>query len=164
MKVKLLSISSALVVFVGLNLPMPASNAITLGCSKAQSNAKQAGYTATVAIQAEERYVNRSDFTEAYQEYLAINRFTNEWRDIVSKSPKCFKSQRIEIEPIFKNYYKKTTMCERYGNSICKLYPSERPPRKPFTLADICGKDSSSYSYKTCIERLSERDRYDSGP
>ena len=153
---KLSSILVALIFFIGMNLPVSESNAFSLGCSKAQKDAKQAGWTATVSIQAEERYVNSSDFTGAYQEYLVINRFTQEWRSIVSKSPKCFKSQRVEIEPIFKNYYKKATMCERYGNTICKAYPSERPPSGPFTLATVCGRDPSSYSYKECVRRLSE--------
>ena len=135
---------------------MSESSAFSLGCSKAQSDAKKAGWTATVAIQAEERYINSSEFTYAYQEYLTINRFTNEWKKIVSKSPKCFKSQIIEIEPIFNSYYKKATMCERYGTAICKAYPSTLPPRKPLTLADICGRNPSSYSYKECVRRLSE--------
>lgn len=155
-KVKPSSFLLALVIFIGINLPVSESSALSLGCSKAQADAKKAGWTATVAIQAEERYITSSEFTYAYQEYLVINRFANEWKKIVSKSPKCFKSQIIEIEPIFNNYYKKATMCERYGTAICKAYPSTLPPRKPLTLADICGRNPSSYSYKECVRRLSE--------
>ncbi len=156
MRLKLYSEVSILLLFIALTSPVNTASALAIGCSKAQASAKKAGWAATVAIQAEERYVNNSDFTEAYQEYLKINRFTNEWKRIISKSPKCFKSQRYEIEPIFKNYYKKSTMCERYGNSICKSYSSKLPPRKPLTLADVCGKNPSSYSYKECVSRLNE--------
>jgi hypothetical protein len=141
-------------------IPTDVAHAITLGCSKAQADSKSAGYAASVSIQAETRYVERSKFTEAYQEYLAANKFTLEWKKIVSKSPKCFKDERTKIDPIFRNFYVKATMCERYGNSICKKYPSKRAPIKQLTLEDICGKNSYSASYIECIENLGGPDRY----
>lgn len=141
-------------------LILPAENAqsFSLGCAKAQAEAKSAGYAASVSIQAETRYVDGSRFTEAYQEYLAANKFTKEWKRIVSKSPKCFRDQIRTIDPIFRKFYSKATMCERYGNSICSTYPSKLPPRKPTTLADVCGKNPYSSSYIECVERLGEPD------
>ena len=139
-------------------LPGPIAHAFTLGCSKAQADAQDAGYAASVSIQAESRYVDQSKYTEAYQEYLAAHKFANSWRKIVSKSPKCFKDQRPKSEPIFKKFYSKASMCERYGSTICRSYPSKPAPRKPLTLADICGKNPYSASYLECVERLGEPD------
>lgn len=140
-------------------LPVTSAQAFNLGCSKAQSDAQDAGLATSLSIQAESRYVEKSKYTEAYQEYLVANKFANAWKKIVSKSPKCFKEQRPKIEPIFKKFYKKASMCKRYGNTICKLYPSKLAPRKPLTLADICGKNPYSASYLECVERLGEPDR-----
>ena len=138
--------------------PSPSAHSFSLGCSKAQADAKQAGYVATISIEAEERYVNMSKYTQAYQEYLVTNAFVNKWKKIVSKSPKCFKKELNVIEPIFRKFYSKATMCERYGNSVCRTYPSKLSPRRPTTLADICGKNPYSSSYIDCVERLSEPD------
>lgn len=141
--------------FIGVS----SASSISFGCSKAQADAQDAGLATSVSIQAESRYVEGSKYTEAYQEYLAANKFANAWKKIVSKSPKCFKDQRPKIEPIFKKFYSKASMCERYGNTICKLYPSKPAPRKPLTLADICGRNPYSASYIDCVERLGEPDR-----
>lgn len=139
-------------------LPAPIAQAFTLGCSKAQAEAQNAGLTTSLSIQAESRYVDQSKYTEAYQQYLVANKFANAWKKIVAKSPKCFKDQRLKIEPIFKKFYSKATMCQRYGNAICKVYPSKLAPRKPLTLADICGRNPYSASYLECVERLGEPD------
>lgn len=139
-------------------LPVPISHAITFGCSQAQVDAQDAGLATSLSIQAESRYVVSSKYTQAYQEYLAANKFANAWKKIVAKSPKCFKDQRPKIEPIFKKFYSKSSMCQRYGNTICNLYPSKPAPRKPLTLADICGKNPYSASYLECVERLGEPD------
>lgn len=136
----------------------PNAQAFTLGCSKAQADAQDAGLATSLSIQAESRYVDSSKYTQAYQEYLAANKFANAWKKIVSKSPKCFKEQRPKIEPIFKKFYSKASMCQRYGNAICKVYPSTLAPRKPLTLADICGRNPYSASYLECVERLGEPD------
>ncbi len=158
---KILIISLLVSVLISPISPLPAAHSLTLGCSKAQAEAQRAGSAASVSIQSETRYVERSDFTQAYQEYLFANRFTNEWKKIVTKSPKCFKNQYKEIHPIFKKFYDRATMCERYGRAICERYPSKPAPRKPTTLADVCGSNSFSDSYRECIERLGEADRYD---
>ena len=139
-------------------LSVPSAQAFTLGCSKAQAEAQDAGLATSLSIQAESRYVDQSKYTEAYQEYLAANKFANVWKKIVSKSPKCFREQIPKIEPIFKKFYSKASMCQRYGNAICKIYPSKLAPRKPLTLADICGRNPYSASYLECVERLGEPD------
>lgn len=139
-------------------LPAPIAQAVTLGCSKAQADAQDAGLATSLSIQAESRNVDRSKYTEAYQEYLAAHKFAIAWKNIVSKSPKCFKNQRPKIEPIFKKFYIKASMCQRYGNKICKLYPPKPAPRKPLTLSDICGKNPHSASYLECVERHAEPD------
>ena len=139
-------------------LSAPTAQAFTLGCSKAQADAQDAGLTTSLSIQAESRYVDSSKYTQAYQEYLAANKFANAWKKIIEKSPKCFKDQRPKIEPIFKKFYSKASMCQRYGNAICKLYPSKPAPTKPLTLADICGNNPYSASYRECVERLGEPD------
>jgi len=139
-------------------LSAPIAQAFTLGCSKAQADAQDAGLATSLSIQAESRYVDSSKYTQAYQEYLAANKFANAWKKIIEKSPKCFKDQRPKIEPIFKKFYSKASMCQRYGNAICKLYPSKPAPTKPLTLADICGKNPYSASYRECVERLGEPD------
>lgn len=136
----------------------PIAQAFTLGCSKAQADAQEAGSVTSQSIQGESRYVKMSMYTEAYQEYLFANKFANAWKKIVSKSPKCFRDQIPTIEPIFKKFYTKASMCQRYGNAICKVYPSKLAPRKPLTLADICGRNPSSASYLECVERLGEQD------
>ena len=139
-------------------LSAPIAQAFTLGCSKAQADAQDAGRTTYLSIQAESRYVDRSKYTEAYQEYLFAHKFANAWKQIVSKSPKCFRDQILTIEPIFKKLYSKASMCQRYGNAICKVYPSKLAPRKPTTLADICGRNPYSASYLECVESLGEPD------
>lgn len=134
----------------------PIAQAFTLGCSKAQADAQDAGFVTSQSIQAESRYVKMSMYTEAYQEYLDANKFANAWKKTVSKSPKCFRDQIPKIEPIFKKFYSKASMCQRYGNAICKVYPPKLAPRKPITLADICGRNPYSASYLECVERLGE--------
>jgi hypothetical protein len=90
-------------------LSAPIAQAFTLGCSKAQADAQDAGLATSLSIQAESRYVDSSKYTQAYQEYLAANKFANAWKKIIEKSPKCFKDQRPKIEPIFKKFYSKAS-------------------------------------------------------
>jgi hypothetical protein len=157
---KFKSLIVAILMIAGnLMMQVEPTQAFTLGCSKAQAQAQDAGLATSLSIQDESYHVDRSEYTEAYQEYLAANKFANAWKKIVSKSPKCFKEQIPKIEPIFKKFYSKASMCQRYGNAICKRYPSKLAPRKPLTLADICGKNPYSYSYLECVERLGEPDR-----
>ncbi len=127
----------------------PSAEAITFGCSKAQALAREWGGSAIDWRDRESTYRSEYKYTDAYQSYLGVVYKVNKWRKIVAKSPRCFGSAyQASTNSLFQSFFIKKSMCARYGNAICKAYPSKLPPRKPTTLADICG----DRSYQDCIE------------
>ena len=54
------------------------------------ADAQDAGLATSLSIQAESRYVDSSKYTQAYQEYLAANKFANAWKKIIENTKSNF--------------------------------------------------------------------------
>jgi len=106
-------------IFIGFGAP---SNAFTIGCKKAQSDATFHLKNAFYFQNSEIDYYRKGMYADAYRSFQGAYNSYYEWQKVVNKSPKCFTRGDYvsKTKSMLKDYEKNQSMATRYGTEIAR--------------------------------------------
>jgi hypothetical protein len=119
------AVASFLVVllFQFLSLQFSAqTNAFSIGCKKAQSDATFHLKSAFFFQNSEVDYYRKGMYADAFRSFQGAYNSYYEWRKVVNKSPKCFTRGDYvsKTKSMLKDYEKNQSMATRYGTDIAR--------------------------------------------
>jgi len=149
MERKLESVLSAILLIIGFQmapvLTTPAA-AISIGCSKAQTDARKLSVSFESNRRLEADLYSKARYQEAYRAFYNAQISFRKLYDTVLKSPKCFTvNQRSALTKDYGRFYKQVGACELYGIQICSRWI------KPQNV-DPCSVYKLARDYQDCIE------------
>ena len=125
---------------------IPSASAITLGCSKAQRDARIFASNFERNKNLEANLFSKGSYQQAYKAYYEAQANFQKLYDAVLKSPKCFSvSQRNAFTKNYNRFYKQVGACDLYGYTICSRWI------KPQN-SDPCAIYKLARDYQDCIE------------
>lgn len=132
--------------------PIQSSSALTIGCSKAQAEAKSYLSKASIGMKLEQKYYRMGIYDDAFRHFQAAVNDYYYWNSVITKSPRCFTPSYISNnKKLLKSVSINQTMASRYGLEIAK--------RNNYGSPDPCfrylGDDEA---YLECSVSLATRD------
>jgi len=121
-------------------------SAISIGCSKAQTDARKLSASFEKNKRLESDLYSKARYQDAYRAFYNAQISFRKLYDTVLKSPKCFKvNQRSALTKDYGRFYKQIGACELYGIQICSRWikPQSVQPCLEYKLAR---------DYQDCIE------------